>query len=77
MCRWIFSAFYFENFTFTFSFRFVVATRKITGGEIIFKEEPQLLGPRLDPNVLPMCSGCFGKLGKMKIGKDVGKMNFK
>jgi len=45
--------------------RFVVATRKIIGGEIIFREEPILLGPRLDPNVLPMCSGCFGKLKKI------------
>ena len=48
-----------------FNCRFVVATRKITGGEIIFKEEPILIGPRLDPNVLPMCSGCFGKLKKI------------
>ena len=50
---------------FNFNYRFVVATRKITGGEIIFREEPILVGPRLDPDVLPMCSGCFGKLKKI------------
>ena len=32
---------------------------------MIFKEEPALVGPRLDPNAAEMCCGCFGKLGKV------------
>lgn len=48
-------------------FSFVIANRKIKAGEIIFKEKPTIVGPTTtvyNKTSVPLCVGCFGKLGK-------------